>query len=257
MIEFGKKGKNPMNEIFPSMYSKPEKIQIFALIPCWIFIFLLFPMYLPYIGFGLWDQAESGSWIEIGYHVVNCGVLLFVMREYLKEEWFMVTTDFRYYIKYVALTVGLIVGMESLLFGALYLYGYELSYMSEFLPITEMFVSQTPLLLISTQPIFGTITLSVFSPISICILFYCFCFAPVCNNKPLFAYLSVAAVSLIPPILNIIWRGDAEVFLYAYLIQLPIHLFACWSYQKTDNVWTPIVSLGILNLLTSVILMFW
>ena len=40
--------------------------------------------------------------------------------------------------------------------------------------------------------------------------------------------------------------------LSGYLLSLPIHLLACWSYQKTDNAWTPMVSLGIANLLISV-----
>lgn len=33
---------------------------------------------------------------------------------------------------------------------------------------------------------------------------------------------------------------------------LPLFLiFACWSYQKTDNVWTPILSLALVNLVCS------
>jgi membrane protease YdiL (CAAX protease family) len=37
---------------------------------------------------------------------------------------------------------------------------------------------------------------------------------------------------------------------------LPIHLLACWSYQKTDNVWTPLISLALINLLASVAQIF-
>lgn len=40
--------------------------------------------------------------------------------------------------------------------------------------------------------------------------------------------------------------------LSGYLVQLPIHLLMCWSYQKTDNVWTPLISLAVVNLLASV-----
>lgn len=243
-----------MSQLFPPMTSKPEKIKIFALIPCWLFVFVLIPMYMPFLGLGLWEQWEISVWLEIGYHVLNGVILLALMADYLKEDWFMVTTDVGYYLKHVALTVGLIVGTELLLISALPLFGLDTVFMLECLPMVEMFVSHTPLFLIDLQPVFGTLVLSVFTPFSICVLFYCLGFAPVCYRKPWLAYLCVAVITLIPPIINILWRGDAPLVLSGYLVQLPIHLLACWSYQKTDNVWTPILSLSVTNLLASVVL---
>ena len=236
------------------MYSKPEKIQIFAIIPCWLFVFVLFPMYMPFLGLGLWEQSEIIVWLEIGYHVVNGVAMFMLMGSYLKEEWFMVTTDVRYYLKHILLTVGLTIIAELLWLGDLYICGFNIIDMLEHLPVTEMSVSHTPLALIKLQPIFGTIVLSVFTPISICVLFYCLGFAPICYKKPSLAYLCIIAITLIPPIVDIIWRGEAAFVLGGYIVKLPIHLLACWSYQKTDNVWTPILSLAITNLLASVVL---
>jgi hypothetical protein len=244
-----------MNKIFPSMTSKPEKIQIFALIPCWIFVFVLLPMYMPFLGFGLWEQWELSVWLEIGYHVANGIVMLVLMFSYLKEEWFMVTTDVGHYLKHVMLTVGLIVGVELIWLFVLSLFGFNIDNMLKCLPVVEMSVSHTPLFVIDLEPIFGTVALSIFAPISICALYYCFAFAPICYHKPWLAYLCVAVVTLIPPIIDILWRGEAAFVLSGYLVGLPIHLLACWSYQKTDNVWTPMISLSITNLLTSVILL--
>lgn len=245
-----------MNKLFPSMTSKPEKIQIFALIPCWIFVFVLLPMYMPFLGFGLWEQWELSVWLEIGYHVANGIFMLVLMFSYLKEEWFMVTTDVGHYLKHVMLTVGLIVGVELILLFVLSLFGFNIDNMLECLPVVEMSVSHTPSLLVSLEPIFGTIALSVCAPISVCTLFYCLGFAPVCYKKPWLAYLSIVLVTLIPPIIDIIWRGGAELTLSMYFAQLPIHLLACWSYQKTDNVWTPLISLALINLLASVAQIF-
>lgn len=243
-----------MEKIFPSMNSKPEKAQIFATIPCWIWIFVLFPMFMPFIGLGIWEQKVVSVWLNIGYYVAN-GILMFgLMFSYLKEEWFMVTTNFRYYLKHVALTVGLAVSAELALFDILSIFGFDLANMLNSLPVVELAVSQTPLLLVSLEPILGTITLSVFSPISVCALFYCFGFAPVCYKKPWLAYLCIAVITLIPPIIDILWRGQSELVLSGYLVQLPIHLLMCWSYQKTDNVWTPLVSLAAVNLLASIVL---
>ncbi len=243
-----------MNKIFPSMTSKPEKIQIFAIIPCWIWVFVLVPMFMPFLGLGLWEQWEQSVWLEIGYHTVNGIVMLFLMGSYLKEEWFMVTIDVLYYLKHIALTVGLIAGAELVLLGVLLLCGFDIGNMLECLPAVEMFVSHTPLFVIDLEPIFGTVALSVFAPISICGLFYCFGFAPVCYKKPWLAYLCIVVITLIPPVIDILWRGEAALFLSGYLVRLPIHLLACWSYQKTDNVWTPIVSLAVTNLLASIVL---
>jgi hypothetical protein len=136
----------------------------------------------------------------------------------------------------------------------LFLCGFPFEYIQEWLPVAEMSVSHTTLFLVQLQPVFGAIVLSVFTPISICALYYCFAFAPICYHKPWLAYLCVAVVTLIPPIIDILWRGEAAFVLSGYLVGLPIHLLACWSYQKTDNVWTPILSLVITNLLASIVL---
>jgi len=245
-----------MDKIFPSMQSKPEKFQIFVLIGYAIMAFVLFPMYMPILGLGIWEHEEFGVWLEIVYHVVNGVAMLFLMSSYLKEEWFMVTTDVRYYLKHIALTVGLILGAELVLLGTLALCGLDITDMVECLPVVEMFVSHTPLYVIAHQPIFGTIVLSVFAPMSICALFYCLGFAPACYKETYLGYLSLILVTMIPPIIDIVWRGDTALVLSGHLVQLPVHLLACWSYQKTDNVWTPLISLALSNLLLSIGLQF-
>ena len=241
-----------MDKMFPPMYSKPEKIQTISLIPFWAFSFVFIPIYMPYIGFGLWEQWEVSVWLEIVYHVINGVGILFLMWSYLKEEWFMVTTDIRFYLNHVAQTVGLILGTELVLLFTLHFCGVNIAYMLESLPSVEMSVSHTPLFVVELQPVFGTIALSVFSPISICGLFYCLGFAPVCYKKTWLAYLCIAVITLIPPVIDILWRGEAALVLSGYLVNLPIHLLACWSYQKTNNVWTPIATLMITNLLVAI-----
>jgi len=127
------------------MTSKPETIQIFAIIPCWLWVFVLLPMFMPFLGLGLWEQWELSVWLEIGYHVANGLLMLVIIFSYLKEEWFMVTTDVSHYLKHVILTVVLIAGAELLLLGALFICGVNIDDMLECLPIVEMSVSHTPL----------------------------------------------------------------------------------------------------------------
>ena len=240
-------------KIFPHMYSKPENNRIFAIIACWLFIFVLIPWFLPILGLGLWEEYEISVWLEIGYHALNGIIALLLIGSYLKDEWFMVSIEISHYLKHIALTVGLIAVTELVWLYTLTFFGLNTLDMLEHLPIVEMAVSHTPLFTVDLQPIFGTIAMSVFAPISICTLFYCLGFAPVCYKKPWLAYLCIAVVTLIPPVINILWRGDAAFVLIGYLVQLPIHLLACWSYQKTDNPWTPLITLVIINLLTSIV----
>ena len=134
-----------MDKMFPPMYSKPEKIQTISLIPFWAWAFVFIPIYMPYIGFGLWEQWEVSVWLEIVYHVINGVGILFLMWSYLKEEWFMVTTDIRFYLNHVAQTVGLILGTELVLLFTLHFCGVNIAYMLESLPSVEMSVSHTPL----------------------------------------------------------------------------------------------------------------
>ena len=243
-----------MDKLFPPMYTKPENHQILITIPCLILVFILIPMFMPIVGLGLWEQWEKSVWLEIVYHIMNGILLLFVMGNYLKDEWFMVSTNVKYYLKHVALTVGLIVLVEALFMGTLFLLGLDFFYMANNFPLVEMSVSHTPLAAVEYEPIFSTITASIFSPISVCALFYCLVFAPVCNYKPWLAYLSVAAITAFPAIVDILWRGEAEFVLTGYIVSLPVHLLACWSYQKTDNVWTPMLTVGFTNLLASVLI---
>ncbi|MBO5657695.1 MAG: hypothetical protein J6R94_05880 [Agathobacter sp.] len=243
-----------MSKIFPSMCNKPEKSHVIILIPCWIWILILFPIYfLPLIGAGIWEQAVNGTWIEIGYHVANAVVLFLVLSRYLKEEWFMAKLDFGSTLKHVLLTIGLMAGTELILLGTLHLCGFNLADIMEFLPVVEMSISHTPLALLMYNPIFGTIVVSIFAPFSVVALFYCLGFAPICYRKPWLGYVCVAALVLLQAVVDILWRGDGAFVMGGYIVNLPIHLLACWSYQKTDNVWTPIITLGLANLIISIV----
>ena len=110
-----------MNKLFPTMFSKPEKTQIIATVPFLVWVFVLVPMFMPFLADGLWEQGAISVWFEIGYHILNGVVMLFIAFSYLKDEWFMFTTDLRFYLKHIALTLGLIVGVELILLDIVWL----------------------------------------------------------------------------------------------------------------------------------------
>ena len=244
-----------MNKLFPSMFSKPEPSQIISLIPCWVWVFVLVPMFMPFVAEGLWEQWASSVWFEIVYHAINGVVVLFLIGTYLKDEWYAVSADVGFYLKHVALAVGLILGTELLMLGLLYgLIGPYVWVILEAFPVVELAVVHTPASTLMYEPVVGTIVMTVFSPICMCGLFYCLCFSPICYRRPWLAYLSIPVITFLPALVDMLWRWEsAGLTLGAYLAGLPVHLLACWIYQKTDNVWTPLATVAATNLLLSLV----
>ena len=240
-----------MRKIFPEMLESLNRGLVFCIFAYWIFCFVLLPFAIPVIAYGSWDNLELVSWIEIIYYVINGVVLIGILKHYLADAFLNVQINTKGVMKTVAITCVLMVawvGLLALAFGRLQAPEVVL----DFFPVSEMGVAMTPGLLTRTRPVLGTICLTCLVPFTVTGLFYATAFAPVCCNRGKLGYLVVAAVLLIPAIFDIVWRGDAGFVLLDYFLRLPVHLLACWSYQKTDTVWAPIFSLSAFNLLMSV-----
>lgn len=241
-----------MRKLFPPMYSQPKWPMLICIGVYWGLSFVLFPMYLPLLGMGIWETPEWISWLEIGYHGVNAIVMIVMLSECLKDGWFMLTLDWKGILKHVGLTVGLIllVLMQQITFLSAWDVPERASL--EMLPIVEMYVSLTPGYFAIVRPVWATASMVLCSPFAICGLFYALGFAPLCvKEKPVLAYINVVLITALPALFDILWRHEVERVVITYLIYLPAHLIACWSYQKTDNVWTPILSLSAVNLICS------
>ena len=106
----------------------------------------------------------------------------------------------------------------------------------------------TNTVLAAGDPLSTINSLSLVGPVITAGLFYATAFAPLCVAGHRFgAYIGVAALTALPRLItaSTFWGGWKEGLLY--LTQLPIHLIACWTYQKTDSVWAPIFTLAIGN----------
>ena len=102
---------------------------------------------------------------------------------------------------------------------------------------------------------FGTLCHTLITPIAVVGLFYVVGFAPMCCRKPWLGYLAVTILLMLPAAFDILWRGGAALVIATYILNLPMHLIACWSYQKADTVWAPLTVLSIFNLITSLVSM--
>lgn len=234
-----------MKRFFPIMNDDPEKGMHFALLAYWIFAFGVMPTWMPLFGDGFWDNLPVISWFEIAYHVIN-GVVIFIMlRTYLKDSFLNVQLDPKGFLKTVGFSVLVMLAVAA---GLRYCLGRG---MTDIYPLKEMSVALTSGLLVKLQPIFGTICLSIFTPIAMVGLFYVSIFAPVCRRNCWLGYVVVTVLMAVPCALDILWRGQASLTILIFILQLPMHWIACWTYQKADTVWAPIVTLAIFNLGTS------
>ena len=116
------------------------------------------------------------------------------------------------------------------------------------LPVAEVELFVLSSEIIRQVPLFGILCMTILTPVSISCLFYATAFAPAACNRPWLGYLLVAVILAFPRVCNAVTYWNPTEELQLYLIQLPLHLLACWAYQKADTVWGPIICLSITNL---------
>ena len=235
-----------MKRFFPIMNDEPEKGMHFALLAYWIFAFWFVPFWIPLVADGYWDNHPVVSWFEILYHAINAVVVVLMLKQYLVDSFLNVQLDLRKFL----LTVGpAALAALALAAAAYYFFG---PWVVNFFPVSEMTIALTSGYMVEVNPIFGTVCHSLLVPFTVVGLFYVTGFATVCRRNRWLGYLVVTVALALPCAFNILWRGQTDYVIHTYLIQLPVHLLACWTYQKADTVWAPIATLAVFNLGTSI-----
>lgn len=246
-----------MQKNFPTMLDRPETPQVIISVIYCLLAFFSLPFIMLLLMQGSFDNDAVRSGIEIAYHVINFLVAVFVYREYLGESFLNVQIDVKNFLKTVGICVALMFALAWTMFRFFTALGSEMMLTAAMgiLPLAEVDLFTLSSWLVLTNPIIGTICLVILAPFTISCLFYSTVFAPICCNRPWLAYLVVALLIAFPRICNgmTYWNPTEELVLY--LVQLPMHLMACWSYQKTDTVWAPIAVHASANLLASLLVL--
>ena len=245
-----------MNKLFPPMYATPETSESVAGLVCGTISYFLLPFTLTLFFFAK-NPHQVYMLLEYFYQLVNFGLMIFVFRTYLKDSWLNVSIAPRQIL-------GVSLGAGAVIFGiyAFYVVAGYFGRISEAnvivlgaMPMTGVELMMLPGDLVLLSGIPATVFLTVLGPVITVCMFYASVFAPLCGSGKRFgAYVALAIVLAIPRLLTsfAVWGGWKELPLY--LAQLPIHLIACWTYQKTDTVWTPIFTLAIANLFSCILL---
>ena len=236
-----------LKRLFPEMYDRPEKGMAVAVILYGFIAFILMPVVVVLLGMDVWTDRGALAWVEVVYHVFNGCIAAAMFKSYLGESFYNVQLFTEKFLTTVAIAslIMLTIALElQFAQGLITANAY---------PINELPITMVSGIMVQNLPVWGTVCHTIAAPFAVACLYYATGFAPWSCKKPWLGYLIVPIALIIPIVLDINWRGGADYKFFVYFLQLPIHLVACWAYQKADTIWAPITCLAIFNLGTSLI----
>ena len=239
-----------MDKFFPHMYDSPETGQVVGGITYGVVPFLVLPFTLTLLTIGVKDAAPY-VWLEYLYEIVNFTALFAIFRGYLRDSWLNFSINVKGVLGTCITAAGMILCLYAVYMHAFFdeLFPKASTVFAGALPMVGIELMMVPGSLLLNGGIPAAVILIVLGPVTTACLFYATAFAPLCvAGKRFWAYVSLAVLLAVPRIITYftVWGGHKEVSLY--LAQLPIHLIACWTYQKTDTIWAPIFTHAIVNL---------
>ena len=226
---------------------------IFTIFVFWIIPYMFMPSLRPFLGNGLWNDLGALGWIDLVCCAISGVGLILILKEHLGDTWFDVSVAPKDYIRPTleAWILMMVWVLASTLFGRFW--AGILTYMGNFFPVAEFSMNMVPILMLKDHPILSTLIFTMLTPFAVCGLFYAAGFAPLCSRKPILGYVGVIGVLVVCEMIRNFWYKQPDFAIQEFLFQLPVHLLACRAYQKTDNLWTPIFAIGLLNLTTSLL----
>lgn len=234
-----------MYELFPPMMDRPESKQVAIGILYWFFFsFFLPPLFLIVLQDFL-SSMEGMSLFTILYCLINFIVVGLLFRPYLVDSFFQVRLHTKKFVGTVAIASIFALFIDFILTVLI----PEFGLISNLLPINELPYTIPIECVIFESPIWAFLCLVVMIPVTVSCLYYGVVFAPICVDRPVFAYLAVVLLSVVPRIAGYLAVGGIDEQISLFFAQLPWHLIACWSYQKTDTIWAPICVYAGTNLL--------
>lgn len=242
-----------MKKYFPEMYDSPEKGTHFVGIFYWLVCYMMIPFVTTLVVYDSWNDLKVVSWVDLAVYLLNFIVMVTVFGKYLADSVLNVQINKKGFLK-TALPTALVV---FLIEARLLLWGIDFGWSATLwvYPVSETSVLLQTGAIVLKNPVFGILAMTVLTPLTVSCMFYAAVFAPLCCKNPAVAYPVTALMLLLPRLFNGWWLDGWSYELWIYALQLPIHLIACWSYQKTDTVWTPITVLSISNLLMCLLLL--
>lgn len=242
-----------MRKWFPEMYDRPEMRQVIATITYWAFAFVILPVLSRVMIWGMYNRLNVLVWTEIVFCLLSLPGILILCRGYLQDSYLNVTLDKKGFFQTVAIATGLILvwGFLPLLSG----YPIELCPALAAMPVSHSSLMIQPAMVVLQNPLFGTLCMVFVAPLLTSCLYYTVGFSPICVHRPVLAYVVGVLVASLPRLAGFLTMTMYDNELPVIIMQIPVHLIACWSYQKADTVWAPIVTHASANLIICICIM--
>ena len=230
-----------MKKFFPEMLDSPDKEAFIPGLVYWIAAYFVLPAMMAFlVQYGRIPEHEI--WVVAGYHLINFIVIACIFRSHLVDAFLNVQLYTKKVLVVIAVCAFVLIDLRVVLNELLWTTDQEFLYSISFgsLPITEADILMNPISMVSEQPIVSLICLGLLTPLTVSCLLYGCVFAPICVSRPWLAYLVTIAMSLAQKLILVFCLHVFDEQMAQFWLQLPVHLIACWSYQKTDTIWTPI-----------------
>lgn len=222
----------------------------------WFAYLVLIPSVLTFLFFAVEDELKGGILVQNVFFIGNFAVCCFAFRDFLSSSLW----NLKYHKETCVDEIISALGMVPIYSGVLLLLSVV------FYPVLEMVFASFPIydscfisvgvVLLPEGVLLAILCIVFLVPVTIGCLYYGVCFAPLWERKPWMGYVGVAVVSLLPQIY--LYSGYAgNLGLGCWLVKLPIHLYACRLYLRTNTVWCPIIFLAVLNALSILLFRIW
>lgn len=240
-----------------TMVERPDKRTLITTGCYWFVAFFLLPIFLLYLTVGFHQESKVLSWVQFCYYAINALCSFFIFKEHLVDGWLTFRIEPKKTLVTVLTCLGIfIVLLTVLMLLGMFVPGLEvLLNMQNAVPVSELELMMSPMQLTQANKIFGTLSLVLFTPLTVSCLLYGLGFSPACNVHPVLGYVSLLAVLALHRSLNYYTVGTIELENMMYAVQLPAHLLACVAYHRTETIFAPILFHMLLNLLTCVLIL--
>lgn len=243
-----------IQKLFPEMYDRPENGPVAASAIYWIICYFMIPFVTQVLSWAFSSDLSAVIGVDLVTYVVNFLCILGLFRPYLADSFLNVQINTAGFVKTVLIASVLILVVEfGLLHTGMY-WGWDHTFSAY--PMSETSVVASAGAVVLANPLWGTLCMTVLTPVTVSCMFYGTVFAPIAANRPVLAYVVTAVLMVLPRLLSAWWLHGGAYDWMVYLMQMPVHMIACWSYQKTNTIWAPIFSLSVTNLLSSLLLLY-
>lgn len=236
-----------MSEKKKVMYDRPKTDLIIAAFVYWFLCYIFVPFGIVLFSVGLSEETPvTRAWLEIGYHTINGVLAVCVMRKYLANSSYNIGTEKKMFLKTSAIAALVMTVLGAAGYAVLAISGRPSDFFHYF-PVVDQNLFLMTDTTVRTLPIPSLLCMTLFTPITVCCLFYSIGFAPAACRKSWLGYVSIILLFAVFHAYEYTWHLDAHSAISIFLFRLPVHLIACWAYRKTDTIWAPVLSLSAFN----------